>query len=196
MSAMAGAMPGHDEPHWRLGRGRVVPLKDADRELRRAWAAIDEDSRQADGEGMLRLREVNLVAVAGERDLEQVRVTAARAVKDHPGRVIVVGPGTAGSSASIATECLINGFSRRRVCSEEVVIQGAQGEEEQIQAAVLQLLVPDVPVVGWWTGDVAGSSVGLSWLAEMSDQMVTDLARAVEPVASLAVMDGLMGERP
>jgi glucose-6-phosphate dehydrogenase assembly protein OpcA len=185
-----------EEPYWRLGRGRTVPLGEADRELRRAWTAIDEDSRRIDGEGMLRLREVNLVAVTGEQDLERVRVTAALAASDHPGRVIVVASGGTGSSASIATGCLVDEFSKRRACSEEVVIQGAQGEEEQLQAAILQLLIPDVPVVGWWAGELSQAAKGLPWLADVTDQLVTDLSRAVDPRASLGVLTGLTAERP
>jgi glucose-6-phosphate dehydrogenase assembly protein OpcA len=185
-----------DEPHWRLGRGRMVPLGEADRELRRSWAAIDEDSRVTDGEGMLRLREVNLVVVTGERDCEQARVTAALTAMDHPGRVIVVAPGGTGSSASIATGCLIDEFSKRRVCSEEVVIQGAQGQEEQLHAAILQLLVPDVPVVGWWMGDLGHGAESLPWLADVTDQLVTNLAPAADPRICLKVLTDLIAERP
>ncbi len=185
-----------EERHWRLGRGRIVPLGEADGELRRAWAAIDEDSREADGEGMLRLREVNLVAVTGDRDCEQARVTAALTAREHPGRVIVVAPGGTGSSASIATGCLIDEFSKRRVCSEEVVIQGAQGEEEQLRAAILQLLVPDVPVVGWFTGELSDAAESLPWLADVSDLLVTDLALALDPRTSLRVLADLVAEQP
>jgi glucose-6-phosphate dehydrogenase assembly protein OpcA len=184
------------EPHWRLGRGRTVPLGEADRELRRSWTAIDEDSRITDGEGMLRLREVNLVVVTGERDCEQARVTAALTAQDHPGRVIVVAPGGTGSTASIATGCLIDEFSKRRVCSEEVVILGAQGEEEQLHAAILQLLVPDVPVVGWWTGELGNGAESLPWLADVTDQLVTDLALAANPGIFLKVLTDLTSERP
>jgi len=187
---------GARESQARLGQGRSVPFGEADRELRRAWATVDEDSRRTDGEGMLRLREVNLVVVAGEQDLVRARLTAALAAAEHPGRVIVVAPGGTGSSASIATGCLIDGFSERRVCSEEVVVQGTHGEEEQLQAAVLQLLVPDLPVVGWWMGEITGAVESLPWLAGVTDQLVTDLGSAADPSASLKVLTELIADQP
>lgn len=181
MEFSSGALP-------KLGRGRTVPLGEADRELRRAWVAIDEDSRSSHGESMLRLREVNLVAVSTEARLERTRAVAALTVREHPGRVIVIAPGGAGSSASIATGCLVDRFSGRRVCSEEVVIEMARGDEEQLRAAVLQLLVPGVPVVGWWAGDPSVSGSELARLAEVADRLVTDLAGTEDLAAALTVL--------
>ncbi|MCL5734494.1 MAG: glucose-6-phosphate dehydrogenase assembly protein OpcA [Actinobacteria bacterium] len=181
---------------WKLVQGRTVPLGEVDRELRRAWTALDEDSRREGSGVMLGLREVNLVAVTREANLEQARATAALAARDHPGRIILVAPGGMGSSASIATGCLIDEESRRIVCSEEVVIRGAPAGEELLAAAILQLLVSDVPVIGWWTEDVAGAAESLPWLAGLSDQLVTDLGLAADPWASVEALTGLMSKMP
>lgn len=178
----------------RLTTGRPVALSEADRELRKAWSAADEEARRSKGEGMLRLREVNLVVVAEESAEEESRKAAALVAREHPARVIVVvaggaspgaseastdqgqsTPGRRTPSASIATACTVDPFSHHHVCSEEVVIRGTPDDEELLCAAVLQLLMPDVPVVGWWVGAPTKSPDALALLAEMSDQIVVDL---------------------
>jgi len=209
--------------------GGTVSLGDADRELRRAWRTLDEEWRRGRHEGMLRLREVNLVVVCTEATVEQSRVTASFVGRSHPARVIVIvvdpeeqarsdsgiaaGPEAAsfvarprrpgsrrthafpsGPSASISTACLLDEISGHQVCSEEVLVRRAGREEEALRAAVTQILVPDVPVVGWWTQDPAADSVGLCWLAGIADQVVTDLGRSNEPVLGLGALADLVAE--
>jgi hypothetical protein len=60
----------------------------------------------------------------------------------------------------------------------------------------LQLLVSDVPVIGWCTKDVAEAAQSLSLLADVSDQLVTDLGLATDPRASIEALTGLMTEMP
>ena len=155
---------------------------------------------------MLRLREVNLVVICREETLAESRRTAGLMAQAHPARLIliVVDPpdgrmpaqdapsGTSGSpSASITTSCLIDESSGHHVCSEEVVIRGVRGEEDSLLAAVLQLLVPDVPVVGWWVEELAGHPPGLRWLTGIADQVVVDLRRSLDPLAGLETLRDL-----
>jgi hypothetical protein len=60
------------------------------------------------------------------------------------------------------------------VCSERVIL-GATGEEGRAaRAVVFGLLVPDLPVIGWWSGGFSPLDADLLWLAELSDQLVVD----------------------
>ncbi len=155
---------------------------------------------------MLRLREVNLVVVCSRETLPETRSTAGLVARAHPARVIlmVVDPSEDGERASespptpldspsgtITTACLIDPSSGQQVCSEEVVIRGAPGEEEALRAAALQMLVPDVPVLGWWTEECAGHPSGLRWLTEVADQTVVDLRRSRQPLTGLETLSEL-----
>ena len=164
-------------------QGRQVALPDTARELRHSWMAADDEARRTRGEGMLRLREVNLVVYAAdEGDAEPARATAARFMREHPGRVVVLSPLAArddrmrseGLSAAISTGCFLDRSSGHQVCSEEVVIAVGAHEERAAQAAVYGLLVPDLPVLGWWAGAPAPLDPNLQWLAGVSDQLVVD----------------------
>jgi hypothetical protein len=171
-------------------RGRQVALPDTARELRHSWMVADDEARRTRGEGMLRLREVNLVVYAVDQgDAEPARATAARFMREHPGRVIVLRPLAArgdplrseGLSAAISTGCFLDRSSGHQVCSEEVVIAVGPREERAAQAAVHGLLVPDLPVLGWWAGKPAPLDPNLQWLAGVSDQLVVDSALADVP---------------
>ncbi|MFH0915281.1 MAG: glucose-6-phosphate dehydrogenase assembly protein OpcA [bacterium] len=169
-------------------KGRQVTLAAAARELSEAWMAADDEARRTRGEGMLRLREVNLIVhVASEADEGPARTAAARFVREHSGRVIILVPPApsisapdreaGGSPALISTTCFIDQHSGRQVCSELVVI-GATGEEGRAaRAAVFGLLVPDLPMLGWWTGGFSQLDPTLLWLGEFSDQLMVDSAR-------------------
>lgn len=170
-------------------QGRQVTLADAARELRRAWTAADDESRRTRGEGMLRLREVNLIVRAeGEADAGPAQAAAARFAREHSGRVIILVPPAPAVSASdqelggapalISTTCFIEQQSGRQVCSELVVI-GATGEEGRAaRASVVGLLVPDLPVMGWWSGGFSPPHSTLLWLAGLSDRLVVDSERS------------------
>lgn len=188
------------------GPGRVVPLREAERELRSTWRALDEGSRRDHGEGMLRLRELNLVVVCSEAESARAQRTAALVTREHPARVLVVvqdgkaGEGARESSrqeatAAIVTACLVDPGSRRHVCSEEVVIRGGDADSRALHAAVLQLLVQDVPVVGWWAADIDADPAGLEWLGGICDRVVTDLARSADPVHAMAMLGRLADDR-
>ena len=189
-------------------QGRTVPLRDAERELRRAWMGADEEVRHAQGQGMLRLREINLVVwVDREADAGAARATAARVMRVHPGRVIVLAPwevagsscfGTAGGddpdrgpSAFISTACLRDEESGRQICSEEVLICGT-GEPGALQAAVLQLLVPDLQVVTWWLGAVGPSVSQLGWLIDASDRVIMDVQSSSDPAQGMQVLSKML----
>ena len=168
-------------------QGRQVALPDAARELQRSWIAADDEARRTRGEGMLRLREVNLVVyAAGESDAGTARGTAGRFMREHPGRVVVLSPLAAGGdrlrseglSAAISTGCFLDRSSGHQVCSEEVVITVDPDEARAAQAAVQRLLVPDLPVLGWWAGSLAPPDPNLRWLVGVSDQLVVDSALA------------------
>ncbi len=192
-------------------QGRRVPLRDAERELRSAWTGADEEVRHEQGQGMLRLREINFVVyVNREADAGAARATAARVMRVHPGRVIVLAPqemagpfcfGAAMGeepdrepSAFISTACLQDEESGRQICSEEVVICGT-GKTGALQAVVLQLLVPDLPVVTWWLGDVGPSSSQLGWLRDASDQVIMDAQSYSDPAQGMQVLGEMLAPR-
>jgi hypothetical protein len=174
-------------------QGRQVTLAAAAGELGEAWMAADDEARRTRGEGMLRLREMNLVIhAASEADAGRARAVAAQFVREHSGRVIVLAPPApaistpdeaprgapgqepGGGPAFISTSCFIDQQSGRQVCSELVII-GATGEEGRAaRAVVFGLLVPDLPVIGWWSGGFSPLDADLLWLAELSDQLVVD----------------------
>jgi glucose-6-phosphate dehydrogenase assembly protein OpcA len=189
-------------------QGRRVALAAAARELSQAWDAADDEARRTRGEGMFRRREVNLIVHVGRAvDEGPARAAAAQFATEHSVRTVIVASATPsiavpgqdllGSPALISTTCFIDQDSGRQVCSEMVIIEAAGEEARAARAAVSGLLVPDLPVLGWWAGAFSQVDPELLWLAGLSDQLVVDSARAAgdlgaEAATGIQALAGLL----
>jgi glucose-6-phosphate dehydrogenase assembly protein OpcA len=176
----------------RIGGGPISVRPDAiEDEFNRIWT---ESARAGMDESSVRLRVLNFVGIGctDEGALDRFERVMDALPAHHPCRGIlaVTSPGAEGVEASIAAHCWISGGGSRHLCSEEVVLRAAPGQERALASAVLALLVPEVPVAGWVIGEPDLESGLVSEIIDAADRLFIDSSRAPDLVATLnAVLD-------
>ena len=94
------------ELEYTMGSSRRISLRDAEDELNDLWEVASREARREGQEGVLRLREFNLVVYAeGDAIAERVSQVIARLAQRHPARAIIlldVGTDVAGEGATDA----------------------------------------------------------------------------------------------
>ncbi len=130
----------------------VEPSK-IEAEFDRIWQ--DASSGSLDSSSV-RLRVSNFIAWGAESETGErfERVMETLALR-HPCRGILAvtsGEATVVESA-ISAHCWRTATGGRHICSEEILLRGHPGSENQLASAVLALLVPELPVHLWLVGE-------------------------------------------
>jgi glucose-6-phosphate dehydrogenase assembly protein OpcA len=129
----------------------------------------------------VRVRVLNLVATGADAaDIRRFEEVMQTLPQRHPCRGVfaVASSPYRALSATISAHCRRTGTARRHVCSEEVVLTGANGHERQVASAVRGLLVPDLPVALWLLHDPASPGAVAPRLMDACDTMIVDSGRA------------------
>lgn len=154
-------------------------------EFSRIWS---ETTGAGADESSVRLRVLNLVALARSAD-EAARFEAVMAVlpQRHPCRGILAltAHDRTRIDATISAHCWRSGSGKRHVCSEEVLLTGGVAQEQELASAALALLVTELPVTTWFTGEPDDRGYLATEMIEASDAIVFDSARAATPEAGL-----------
>lgn len=146
-----------------------------------AIAARLAQLRRAGGATM-RGRVLTLLIVADSPAGAQAAITAANgASREHPCRVVAVVPGETTHEPRIDAEIRVGGEAGM----SEVVILFPHGEPaESVDTLIIPLLLPDTPVVVWWSGTApavpADDPVG-----RIGHRRITDVAAGDRPLAEL-----------
>ena len=133
--------------------------------------------------GAVALGRVLTLVIATNGGEEEAAIEAANeASREHPMRVIVLAPaGGEDDAPRLDAEVRIGGDAG---ASEVVVLRprGAAGSNEE--SLVTGLLLPDAPVVVWWTG-AAPEVVASSSLGRIATRRITDASEAGDARAAL-----------
>ena len=156
----------------------VVRPDEVEDALNRIW---QKSSPVGADESSVRLRVLNFVGI-GLQDDARGRFEAVMSAlpSHHPCRGILAmtSPGASGVEAAIGARCWYSASGGRHLCSEDVALTGAPGEERPLASAVLALLVPEVPVAAWVIGEPRLTSVLVQELADAADRLFFDSAEA------------------
>lgn len=196
-----GREPEQEGLEFAMGSSHRVHLRDVEAELGRLWDAAGDEARSRGREGVMRLREFNLLVYAtGEETAGRVSTVITWLAERHPARVIVLvelpGGGRPGElEAWVTTACYLSGQGGRHVCWEQVTIPARGEAVPMLHAAANSLLVPDLPTVLWWPGTPDFEGHAFRRLSDESDMVVVDssgFADAVDGLGSVArlVYDG------
>jgi len=156
----------------------AVDARAIEDEFARIWnetASVNEEG------AAVRVRVMNLVAAGADAsDVERFESVMQTLPQRHPCRGVfaVAGAPHEALAATISAHCWRTGTAKRHVCSEEVILSGAPGQERQVASAVLGLLVPDLAVALWVMGDPASADGLASRLFDACDSLIVDSARA------------------
>ncbi|OJX63356.1 MAG: OpcA protein [Micrococcales bacterium 73-13] len=143
--------------------------------------------RLRDEGGAVALGRVLTLIISTDPVAEEAAIDAANAAsREHPMRVIVLSrvPGAESAQSRIDAQIRIGGDAG---ASEVILVRGrgeAAAEEESI---VTGLLLPDAPVVVWWSDD-APEVVAESALGRIAQRRITDAATRPDPGDALAAL--------
>ena len=175
----------------------AVDARAIEDEFARIWSETASVSEEG---AAVRVRVMNLVAAgANASDEERFQAVMQTLPQRQPCRgvfAVAAAPHEA-LSARISAYCWRSGMAKRHVCSEEVILKGAPGQERQVASAVLGLLVPDLSVALWLMRDPAASDGVAARLFDACDAMIVDSARSsslrdgYEAIARLAERYGV-----
>jgi glucose-6-phosphate dehydrogenase assembly protein OpcA len=173
------AAPGSPILRW---AGRAITVPEIERELGRIWSASAEVAARGDTpEGYVAARTsvLNLVVVAGSQELgERVAATLALSTGRHPSRTLILVPtdpdGPRWLKADVRAYCMVPRPDAPETCAEQVHIAAGGDTGRHLAAIVAPLLVHDLPVTVWWTGDPPFSSPVATTLIDMADRLVVD----------------------
>ena len=165
--------------HW---SGQAVDIQAIDAALERlrekaADAAPAEGAALGTRTSVLTLVAYALDAAAAQRAGE----TIANLPEYHPSRSIVVlaepSDGEPAIDCSLSAHCHIAPGLEGQVCFEEVELAVRGRAARHLHSVVLPLLVPDLPVFSWWSGDLPGDLHLLNDVLDASDRFIVDSAR-------------------
>ena len=136
---------------------RAAGVAALERELARLRRAQTAHAREQ-GRTIARASVLNLVVYA-EREVHARR--AALSISElslrHPSRAIVLladRGAREGVEGRIDMHChLPSADSLQQVCYEQILLRARGDSDERLASAVIPLLVPDLPVFLWWTGN-------------------------------------------
>ncbi|MFC0265805.1 glucose-6-phosphate dehydrogenase assembly protein OpcA [Alloscardovia macacae] len=142
-------------------------------------------------------RVLTLLVSTSERELENVLATAIQASQEHPSRVIAIVtdrteapdmttlPAVAvGTVAPLDAEIRLGSDGG---AGEVIVLRPAESLLRHLDTLVLPLLVPDAPVVAWWSSSTPASP-STSLLGSMTRSRITDAQMTADPMATFLTL--------
>ena len=167
-----------------------------------ALANLTRQPSPATGEAPLhpipRARVMNLIVRAGQaEDLGDALSEVSHLANCHPLRAIVVRGGTGapaeGLDALAALECVPHTGTPSTVCLEEIQLTMSDAALAHPSSAVAPLLIPDLPVVLWWLGNLPRPD---DTLLELSDSLIVDSdALGISDLPDLEQLVGALGSQ-
>ncbi|WP_342770147.1 glucose-6-phosphate dehydrogenase assembly protein OpcA [Xylanimonas allomyrinae] len=127
-------------------------------------------------------RVLTLVVIADEADIEAAVEAANDASREHPCRVLVLasaGPVTA--EPQLDAQIRVGGDAG---ASEVVVLRTSGPLQEQPDAVVMPLLLPDAPIVVWWPRE-SPQTPAEHPIGRIAQRRITDSVMAAEPTAMI-----------
>jgi glucose-6-phosphate dehydrogenase assembly protein OpcA len=171
-------------------RGRAVDIDRIEAELTRLrhFAAGEPGG----GEGCaVRTSLVNMVVHAedGETAAQAGHVIEGLAAH-HPSRALIViarpSDDESRIDASLAAHCHLATGMERQVCCEEVTLRVSGRAAFHLHSIIVPLLIPDLPVVVWWTGRLPDKSHLIEEMCEVADHFIIDSARFTDQLGGLS----------
>jgi len=173
------------------GRQLAVDTTAIERELACLWKAASGVGGGS-SPAIIRACQLNLiVACASAEETGRAASAVAEVIRLHPSRVLMAVVDAADRSnrlqASISAHCALAAGAERgsHVCCEQITLTASSSAIPRLAAAVLPLLVPDLPVVLWWPGDPDLEADLAADLTDAADRVVVDSRRFSNPASSM-----------
>ncbi len=151
-----------------------------------------EAAGEPTGEGLpfaVRTSVLNLVAYAADRRAAaQAAQTIGRLSEMHPSRslVLLVQPARSrgGIDVQLSAHCHLAPDLRQQVCCEELMLTVKGPPADHLHSVIIPLLVPDLPVFAWCSGELPQDPHLLESMGE-ADRLIVDSALWSRPLDAL-----------
>ncbi len=180
----------HDDDPSTLDSGAPIPVAVdyVEAQLVELWRDVAEAAQAKGGSQSVTTAQVlNLVVRATSYKTSNSYVESIERITGrHPSRVIVAttDPGEADMpvQAWVSIHCQLPPAGGRQVCCEQVTVAAGGGESERrMPAAIIPLLLPDLPVFLWWPeGDPFDEYIFRN-LADSLNRLIVDSAHFESP---------------
>jgi glucose-6-phosphate dehydrogenase assembly protein OpcA len=176
----------------------AVDIHTIERELAHLWEQVDTQTGE---QKALRVCSLNLVVwVDHTRAAERASETIRGIIRKHPNRamLIVNDPDApeAQLEAWVQANCQMTTPGAQQVCGEQISITAHDSRMVQVAGLVLSLLLPDLPVVLWWSGAVPFQHPLFQRLRPLLDRVVLDSAQFPDPTTGLSHLAQLYRQQP
>jgi glucose-6-phosphate dehydrogenase assembly protein OpcA len=180
-----------------LGQRTQIDARAIERELNELWKQANDGHNGDKHHSATRTRVLTLIVVTrGDQAAEHATETIAKLTTRHPHRAIVVNASPHSPKDQldvwVQAHCQLPQPGRARVCGEQITIEARGAALDRVPNTILPLLLPDVPVMLWWTRGEPFDDPRFAKFGDLVDRMIVDSATFSRPEASLARMAALL----
>ena len=171
------------------GNETAVDVARIERQLRELWRLAAESEKGQ----ITRASLFNFVAYTEtDTDRDHATEVISTLTSRHPCRAIVLLAKPAEPvdelTASITAHCHLAGGGRKQVCCEQISMYASGKSVAHVAAAVLPLLVSDLPAVLWWQGNFLQRPETFRRLSPVVDRIFFDTSLWPDPEAQLPAL--------
>jgi glucose-6-phosphate dehydrogenase assembly protein OpcA len=176
-----------DDPNYDIAaQAGGLKISDIESKLGEMWAG------QAGGPSptATRVCTLNLVIVSHDGlDADTIMNATSVAAQQHPLRVLLLrsqlGGGETKPEGRVSGYCRMIKAGEIEVCCEQIVLTASGAHSGELAASAASLLVPDLPVALWWTGQPHFAGREFTRLMAISDHLIVDSRCFTDTAAGL-----------
>ena len=188
-----------------INTGAPVPVavEYVEAQLKELWRDVAEAAQaKGGGHAVTTAHVLNLIVRAESEEaangyLKDMQLITGR----HPSRVIIMTADTEAKEmavqAWVSIQCQLPPAGGRQVCAEQVMVQACGEAVRQLPAAVIPLLISDLPVFLWWPRNTPFDEYLFKSLSDSLDRLIVDSSTFENPEGTLSKMSSrLKGNWP
>lgn len=186
----------NDEAFASIDTGAPVPVsvEYVEAQLNELWRDVAEAVQAKGGTHAVTTAHVlNLVVRAESEDTANEYIGDMQLITGrHPSRVIIMNADQTAQEmpvqAWVSIHCQLPPVGGRQVCAEQVTVQAGGESVRQLPAAVIPLLISDLPVFLWWPRNTPFDEFLFKNLADSVDRLIVDSSTFENPEGTLSKM--------
>ncbi len=167
-----------------------LSAQEVEKELSDLWKPGPQDKTK--DLGLQRIYTTNLVAyVPSADDGERVERILNDLVESHPGRYILIKPAAEAGlplKHSVSGHCVLSNGRAKSICCDLIKLEAGEEAIENLYGFTFSLLVPDLPVEFWWTGDLPTDHSFFHHMADEAIRAWVDSSRFSRVIPTLAFL--------
>lgn len=180
------------------GPARPVAIEHIESRLNELWREVASTAQNRGGSGAVTMAQVlNLIVHAESYDAANEYIQETQLITGrHPCRVITMVQDNDDPDmpvqGMVSMFCQIPPAGGRQVCCEQLTIASGSNSLRQLPAAVLPLLLSDLPVFLWWPHGAPFDDYIFRQLADSLNRLIVDSATFENPEGTLSRISSVL----